>query len=94
MTQRFAILALAVAVVFGIAGKAHAETDASFYAAATVDVLVFRPLAAAATVVGVALFVPAAIVTAPNGQDGVNEAWELFVIAPADHVAKRPLGEF
>ena len=71
-----------------------AEVDGAFYTSATVDALAFRPLAAVATVVGVVLFVPAAIVTAPNGLDGVNEAWELFVTGPADHVTKRPLGEF
>lgn len=58
------------------------------------DVLVVRPLAAAALPVGVAFFVPAALLSAPGGKDSVGQAFEFFVRAPARYVFTRPLGEF
>ncbi len=58
------------------------------------DVLVVRPLAAAALPVGVAFFVPAALLAAPGGKDSIGQALEFFVRAPARYVFTRPLGEF
>jgi hypothetical protein len=58
------------------------------------DVLVVRPLAATALPVGVAFFVPAALLAAPGGRDSVGQALEFFVKAPARYVFTRPLGEF
>jgi hypothetical protein len=63
-------------------------------AVAAFDVVVVRPLAATALPIGCALFVPAALLTAPNGMDSVKEAAEFFVIGPARYVFTRPLGEF
>ena len=63
-------------------------------AVAAFDVVVVRPLAATALPIGCALFVPAAILTAPNGLDSMKEAAEFFVIGPARYVFTRPLGEF
>ena len=60
----------------------------------TVDVLVVRPLAAITLAAGGALFVPAAILTAPNGRDSITEAWERFVIEPGEYLWARPLGDF
>jgi hypothetical protein len=61
---------------------------------AAFDVLVLRPLGFAALPVGVALFIPAALTTAPNGVESVQTALEFFVTNPANYVFKRPLGEF
>jgi hypothetical protein len=63
-------------------------------AVAAFDVIVVRPLAATALPIGCALFLPAALITAPNGLDSVKEAAEFFVIGPARYVFTRPLGEF
>jgi hypothetical protein len=58
------------------------------------DVIVVRPLAAAALPVGVAFFVPAALLSAPGGREPVGQALEFFVLGPARYVFTRPLGEF
>jgi hypothetical protein len=58
------------------------------------DLVVIRPLAAVTLVVGAVLFVPAAIMTAPNGRDGVKDAYDRFVREPGEYVYSRPLGEF
>jgi len=63
-------------------------------AVAAFDVVVVRPLAFAALPIGCAFFVPAAILTAPNGLDSMKEALEFFVTGPARYVFTRPLGEF
>ena len=44
--------------------------------------------------VGAVLFVPAALLTAPNGLDSVKMALEFFVTEPANSVFQRPLGDF
>lgn len=58
------------------------------------DVLVLRPLGAVATAVGAVLFVPAALLAAPNGSEALQEARETFITVPAESVYKRRLGEF
>jgi len=63
-------------------------------AAQVFDVVVLRPLGLCQAAVGAALFVPAAVVTAPGGKDAVEEAWEMFVVVPAKNVFQRPLGDF
>ena len=64
------------------------------YPAKAFDAVILRPLGLAAAVVGVALFVPAAILTAPGGRDSIEEAWDLFVLTPGKYVFERPLGDF
>ena len=61
--------------------------------AVVVDLLVVRPLGAVATCVGLALFVPAALLSLADYPDGLEEAWELFVTVPAKNVYERPLGD-
>ena len=63
-------------------------------AVAAFDVVVVRPLAAAALPIGVAFFVPAALLAAPGGRDSIEQALEFFVLTPARYVFTRPLGEF
>ncbi len=92
MRKHAAILTLAVALL--APGAASAEADAAFYGAAVFDVVILRPLGFAASLVGAALFIPAALVTAPNGLDSIEQVWEQFVITPAEHVYTRPLGDW
>ena len=92
MRKHAAILALAVALL--APGAARAETDVTFYAEAAFDIVILRPIGFVASLIGAALFVPVALVTAPNGLDSVEQAWEQFVITPAEHVYTRPLGEW
>ena len=58
------------------------------------DIFVLRPLGMAATIIGVALFVPVAIMTAPAGEEVIESAQELFVFQPAKNTFQRPLGDF
>lgn len=63
-------------------------------AARVFDVLIMRPLGCAATLIGVGLFPAAALMAAPGGREAVEQAWESFILVPAQSVYKRPLGEF
>jgi len=81
-------------------GSAYAQEPEPFesgfvkYAAASFDVLILRPFGLAALAVGTAAFIPAALLTVPNGKDGLRAASELFVLGPAENVFQRPLGDF
>ena len=46
------------------------------------DLVVLRPLQVVGVGVGVAFFIPAALVTAPGGRDPLAEAWTVFVLTP------------
>ena len=94
MNKRAAILTLALALMFAAPASARAQSDAAFYASATFDVLVLRPLGFAASLVGAALFIPAALITAPNGLDSIEETWRMFVVTPSEHVYMRPIGDW
>jgi len=94
MHKRAAILVLSLALLLVAPASAQAETDAAFYASATFDVLILRPLGVVASVIGAGLFIPSALITAPNGLDSVEEAWRMFVITPAEHVYMRPIGDW
>ena len=58
------------------------------------DCAVLRPYGFAATIVGGAFFVPAAVLASASGAEGIQAAWEHFVLAPAENTFTRPLGEF
>jgi hypothetical protein len=58
-----------------------------------VDVFPIRPLSAVTLGVGAVLFVPAAVMTAPNGWESITDAWERFVIEPGEYLWARPLGD-
>jgi len=68
--------------------EAQREADIGF------DLLIIRPAAFITAAAGAVLFVPAAILTAPNGKDSVKEAYERFVREPGEYFVSRPLGEF
>jgi hypothetical protein len=59
----------------------------------TIDVLIIRPLSAVTLAVGAVLFVPAVILTAPNGTESMADAYERFVNEPGEYLWARPLGE-
>ncbi|MBW2270759.1 MAG: hypothetical protein JRH16_19535 [Deltaproteobacteria bacterium] len=56
------------------------------------DVLILRPLGAAATAGGFGCFLIAAPLLAPTQE--VPYAWDTFVIGPYQYTAERPLGDF
>lgn len=64
------------------------EADIAF------DLLFIRPAAGVTAAAGVVLFVPAVILTSPNGWDSMTEAYERFVREPGEYFVSRPLGEF
>ena len=63
-------------------------------AAITFDIIILRPLGAAALAVGIMALVPVALISAPGGRDSYREAEEMFVITPANAFFERPLGDF
>jgi len=68
--------------------EAQRDADIAF------DLVIIRPAAFVTAAAGAVLFVPAAILTAPNGKDSVKEAYERFVREPGEYFVSRPLGEF
>ena len=58
------------------------------------DVVIIRPLAVCATIIGSVLFVPVFLISAAGGREARDEALELFVLLPAKAVYERPLGQF
>jgi hypothetical protein len=60
----------------------------------TVDLCLIRPLAGVTAAAGVVLFIPAVILTSPNGKDSMKDAYDRFVREPGEYFATRPLGEF
>jgi hypothetical protein len=69
------------------AGVAWGEIGAK-----TLDVLVLRPLGAAATVGGFAFFLASVPLVAAAREIGTS--WDILVLAPADYTFERPLGDF
>jgi hypothetical protein len=61
---------------------------------AAFDVLFLRTTGLAVLLVGVGLFVPAAIVSSPGGKTPILEAWDRLVVQPAGYTVTRPIGEF
>lgn len=61
--------------------------------AKVLDALILRPLGFLVLPVGVAAFIPCALLAAPSGMENVRAALELFVTSPASYVFTRPLGD-
>jgi hypothetical protein len=57
------------------------------------DLLIMRPIGFVTTIVGGVFFVPAALLVAPTGAEGVQLAWERFVAPSVERTFKTPLGE-
>lgn len=92
---RALFLALALSLVTATTPvAAHAESGFQKAMVSTFDVAVLRPLGFVTTLVGFGLFIPAAVITWPSGTDGIDQAWDIFVVVPSEHTFTRPLGEF
>ncbi len=95
--MRSALRALVATLVAGLllplAAAAQAESSPSRYAKAF-DAVVLRPLGFLTTVIGVVFYVPAVLVSIPNGPEGREEAWDVLVGEPAESTFQRPLGDF
>ena len=100
-----AVLATAVALTLGLAGpavgaepvavaagRAAPSKDKTEIPAAVLDILVLRPLAAAATVAGLPMFIASVPFVAASGE--LLTSWDVFVLAPAEYTFRRPLGDF
>lgn len=68
-------------------GSAYSGFDKGF------DAVVIRPLGAAALVTGAVFLVPAVLLSAPGGQEGIDDAYDVLVKTPWQEVADRPLGD-
>jgi hypothetical protein len=58
------------------------------------DLVILRPFGLATTLVGGALFLPAALLASPSGAEGIQGAWEVFVAPSFQSTFQNPLGEF
>jgi len=58
------------------------------------DCAILRPFGLAGTVLGGVFFVPVAVLTSPNGADGIQTAWNFFVMSQVKNTFTRPLGDF
>lgn len=58
------------------------------------DCMVLRPFGFAATLLGGVFFLPAAVLTSLSGADGIEAAWDFFVVTQVNNTFKRPLGDF
>jgi hypothetical protein len=58
------------------------------------DCAVLRPFGFVTTIIGGAFFVPAAVLASASGAEGIQTAWEHFVLTPVDNTFKRQLGDF
>jgi hypothetical protein len=58
------------------------------------DVVFVRPVSCLRLAVGTVLVVPAALIGAPNGREGLADTFDIFVVQPANYAFRRELGEF
>ena len=94
-SRRVIVAALSVAA-FVLAGagppeKESSRPSATEVASLMVDLLVLRPLGAAATALGFGFFLAAGPLSAPSGQLG--DAWDFLVMSPYQYTFGRKLGE-
>jgi hypothetical protein len=83
-----------IEVSFEEEAESVATSDGPSFGSKLFDCTVLRPLGFAATLVGGAFFLPAALLTSPGGMESIEDAYEIFVTTPVEHTFKRPLGEF
>jgi len=90
--------ALVLALAATLASPARADEDASAGsriangAEVVFDVLILRPLGAAATAGGFGVFLITAPLLAPSQE--IPYGWDTFVVGPYEYTVERPLGEF
>ena len=93
------MVTLMAVLVLPAAAQAQAEDGAPTSGAARIaymgfDAVILRPVSFVVLVAGSLMFVPAAVITAPNGWHSITEAREIFIDNPAEYVFQRGLGEF
>jgi di/tricarboxylate transporter len=91
--MRAAILGLMIGLVF-LPGPALATPTAREVADATLDLVIFRPLQVAAFAIGATAFVPAALLTAPNGLEPIKQTWDQLAGVQVKPTFRRKLGAF
>ncbi len=57
------------------------------------DVLILRPLDAAAVVAGAGLMIPASVFGLMGGMEVVEDSWDILVLTNWESLVDRPLGE-
>ena len=57
------------------------------------DLMIMRPFLFGRTLVGAAVFVPAAVLASPGGAENIQDAWDIFVAPLVESTFIRPLGE-
>ncbi len=70
---------------------ASAPIDWEFLGLSALDVLLLRPLGAASTLGGFAVFLVSVPFVAPS--ERIATSWDIFVYGPYDDTFLRPLGE-
>jgi hypothetical protein len=70
----------------------HSHKKPADPAAMCIDLVVVRPLALVATVVGSVFYIVSLPFSALG--DNTHDAWESLVVSPATYTFTRPLGEF
>ena len=58
------------------------------------DILVLRPLDAAALVSGAGLMIPASVFGLMGGMEVVDDSWDILVLTSWESLVDRPLGDF
>lgn len=93
---RHAALVLVLSVAFLAAPAAQADdgvmSQVGSVGEAAFDVLILRPLGAAATVGGFGAFLLTAPLLAPSWE--IPYGWDNFVVGPYEYTVERPLGDF
>ena len=57
------------------------------------DLIIMRPFLFGMTLVGGAVFLPAAVLASPGGAENIQDAWDIFVAPLVESTFIRPLGE-
>jgi hypothetical protein len=92
--MKTAVATLIVFLMLGPLVPTRARADTQAVVDKTYDALILRPMSGFALVVGSVLFIPAVMMGAMNGPDGMSETWETFVARPYEATVDRELGEF
>jgi hypothetical protein len=76
------------------ADSAGASVPYAKYANGAFDILVLRPLDAAALVSGAGLMIPASVFGLMGGMEVVDDSWDILVLTSWESLVDRPLGDF
>ena len=68
-----------------------AESAWSDMGAKALDAALWRPVGALASLAGVGFFVASVPFVAPQGAQGIDESWDIFVRTPVEHTFQRSL---